>query len=97
MLIFGLYTQVLYKRVSINLFDYGKINMQLNIVWVVGCRSSFLNWKEVIIMEVFLEFLREALKGIVRATSAHFFQKKFLDNKKTTPRRRKQKGGSRKK
>lgn len=47
-------------------------------------------------MDTFLEFLREVLKGIVRAISAYFFQKTFLKNKKTTLRRRKQKGGSRK-
>jgi hypothetical protein len=48
--------------------------------------------REVIIMDTFLEFLKEALKGITRATSAHLFQKIFLDKKKTTLRRRKQKG-----
>ncbi|MBE1554500.1 hypothetical protein [Sporosarcina limicola] len=48
-------------------------------------------------MELFLEFLKEALKGITRAISAHFFQKTFLNKKKTTPRRRKHKGGSRNK
>lgn len=48
-------------------------------------------------METFLEYLREALKGIIRALSAHFFQKIFLENKKTTQRRRKQKGGLKKK
>lgn len=48
-------------------------------------------------METILEFLKEALKGITRALSAHLFQKRFLDKKKTThQRRRKQKGGSRK-
>lgn len=54
-----------------------------------------LTGKEVIIMELFLEFLKELLKGITRAISAHFFQKTFLDKKKATPRRRKHKGGSR--
>ena len=48
-------------------------------------------------MELFLEFLKEALKGITRAVSAHFFRKSFLDKKKATPRRRKQKGGRSKK
>ena len=48
-------------------------------------------------METFLEFLREVLKGIVREISAHFFRKNILENKKTTPRRSKQKGGSRRK
>ncbi|WP_195892123.1 hypothetical protein [Bacillus niameyensis] len=48
-------------------------------------------------METFLEFLREVLKGIVRALSAHFFQRNILEHKKTTQRRRKLKGGFRKK
>ncbi|MCJ7843647.1 hypothetical protein MUB24_22825 [Lederbergia sp. NSJ-179] len=48
-------------------------------------------------METFLDFLREALKGVVRAISAHLFKKAFLEKKKTTQRRRKQMGGSRKK
>ncbi|MCH1625107.1 hypothetical protein [Fredinandcohnia quinoae] len=47
-------------------------------------------------METFLEFLREVLKGIVRAVSAYFFQKNILEHKKTTPRRHNHKGGSRK-
>lgn len=47
-------------------------------------------------METFLEFLREVLKGIVRAISTYFFHKAILENKKTTPRRQKQKGGSQK-
>lgn len=41
--------------------------------------------------------LKEVFKGIVRAISAHLFQKTFLDEEKTTQRRQKQKGGSRKK
>ncbi|WP_165589601.1 hypothetical protein [Lederbergia galactosidilytica] len=44
-------------------------------------------------METFLEFLKGILKGIVRAFSAHFFKKTFLEKEKTTRRRRKQKGG----
>jgi hypothetical protein len=48
-----------------------------------------------IIMEIFLEFLKDVLRGITRAFSAHLFQKIFLDKKKATPRRRKHKGGSR--
>ncbi|GKV66772.1 MULTISPECIES: hypothetical protein [Sporosarcina] len=48
-------------------------------------------------MELFLEFLKEVLKGIMRAISAHFFQKTFLDKKKSTLGRRKHKGGSRNK
>jgi hypothetical protein len=47
-------------------------------------------------METFLEFLKEVLMGIVREVSAHLFRKILLDKEKTTPRRRKQKGGSRK-
>lgn len=38
--------------------------------------------------------LREVLKGIVREVSAFFFKKSILENMKTTPCRRKQKGGS---
>lgn len=49
--------------------------------------------KEVIIMETLLEFLRKVLKGLVREISAYTFRKNVLENKKTTPRRRKQ-GGS---
>ena len=52
------------------------------------------NGKEVIIMETFLEFLGEVLKGFIRAISAHVFQKALLEKKETTQRRRKQKGGS---
>ena len=47
-------------------------------------------------METFLEFFKEVLKGIVRAISAHTFKKTFLKQKKTTPGRQKQKGGSQK-
>jgi hypothetical protein len=46
-------------------------------------------------METFLEMLREILKGIVRETAAFIFRKQLLDNKKTTLRRRKHKGGFR--
>jgi hypothetical protein len=52
--------------------------------------------KGVIIEETFLEFLVEVLKGIVRGTSAFLFRKNILEKKKTTPRRRKQRGGSHK-
>jgi hypothetical protein len=45
-------------------------------------------------METFLEFLREVLKGVVREIGAYFFRKNILENKKTTLRRRKLKGGS---
>ncbi|HLR41652.1 MAG TPA: hypothetical protein VK067_00250 [Pseudogracilibacillus sp.] len=48
-------------------------------------------------MESFLEFLKEVLKGIVRALSAYVFHKTFLNKEKTTlQRRNKHKGGSRK-
>jgi hypothetical protein len=47
-------------------------------------------------MEIFLEILREVLKGIMREVGAYFFRKKVLENKKTTLRRRKPKGGSHK-
>ena len=50
--------------------------------------------KEVIIIKTFLEIIREILKGIVREVAAHVFRKNVLDNKKTTPRRRKHRGGS---
>ena len=36
-------------------------------------------------MEAFFEFSKEVLKGIVRAMSAHLFQKTFLDKEKTIP------------
>ncbi|MBI0579852.1 hypothetical protein IEC97_21055 [Neobacillus cucumis] len=46
------------------------------------------------IMETFLELIREILKGIVRELTAYFFRENVLGNKKTTPLRRKKKGGS---
>ena len=48
-------------------------------------------------MDNFSEFLKEVLKGVVRAISAYVFQKTFLNKEKTTQRRNKQKGGSLKK
>ncbi|MEH7083860.1 hypothetical protein V7139_14165 [Neobacillus drentensis] len=48
-------------------------------------------------METFLEILREILKGMIRLVSAYFFRKNILENRKTTLRRLKQKGGSHKK
>ena len=68
--------------------------LQLNIVGVVGCLFFLLLGKEVIIMETFLEILREILKGIAREVCAYFFRKNVLEKEKTTLRRRKQKGGS---
>ncbi|MDC3419846.1 hypothetical protein NC661_05645 [Aquibacillus koreensis] len=47
-------------------------------------------------METFLEFLREVLKGIIRESSAYIFRKHMIEDKKTTQRRRKHKGGSKK-
>jgi hypothetical protein len=70
-----------------------RMNLQLSIVGVVGCCASFRFGKEVIIMETFLEILREVLKGVMRELSAYFFREKVLENKKTALRRRKQKGG----
>lgn len=54
---------------------------------------SYYEGKEVINLEIILEVMREILKGIVREIAAHVFRKNVLDNKKTTPRRSKQKGG----
>lgn len=73
--------------------------MQLDVRWVDGCHDlPFpLLGKEVITMDIALEFFKEVLKGITRAISAHLFQKTFLDKETTTQRRIKQKGGSRKK
>ncbi|MDN3019133.1 hypothetical protein PH210_23455 [Paenibacillus sp. BSR1-1] len=71
------------------------MELQLNIVRVARLSSSFpALGKEVIILDIFLEILREALKGILREVCAYFFRKTVLEYKKTTPRRRKQKGGS---
>ena len=65
--------------------------------WLSLVILSFVKRKEVIIMDNFLEFLKEVLKGVVRAISAYIFQKTFLNKEKTTQRRNKQKGGSLKK
>lgn len=46
-------------------------------------------------MDIF-DLIKEVMKGIVRAMSAHLFQKTFLNKEKTTRRRDKQ-GGSHKK
>ncbi|HDR8117631.1 hypothetical protein ACO1D2_28145 [Bacillus thuringiensis] len=45
------------------------------------------------VMETFLEFLKEIIKGVLRENAAHLFKKKYLENKKSTLsyRRRKQK------
>ena len=50
-------------------------------------------------MEFLFDLVKEFVKATVREVSAYFLQKQFLDkdNKKPTPRRRKQKGGFRKK
>lgn len=47
-------------------------------------------------MDDFFGLFKEVLKGIVRAISAHLFQKTFLNKAKTTRSRDKQKGGSQK-
>lgn len=71
---------------------------QLNIVRVARLLIFLFLYlgKEVMPLETVLEILREILKGVLRETSAYFFRKNILDNEKTTPRRRKQKGGSHK-
>jgi hypothetical protein len=45
-------------------------------------------------METFLEIIREIAKAVVRECAAYIFRRSVIDQKKTTPRRRKQKGGS---
>jgi hypothetical protein len=45
-------------------------------------------------MDTFLEILREVLKGMVREVCAYFFRKNVLEDRKTTLRRLKHKGGS---
>ena len=47
-------------------------------------------------METFLKFVKEMLKGIVRAIITYIFRKTFLDKEKSTQRRSKHKGGNRK-
>ncbi|WP_170007302.1 hypothetical protein [Bacillus fonticola] len=47
-------------------------------------------------METFLEVVREILKGVMRESAAFLFRKNVLEDKKTTLRRHKQKGGSQK-
>ena len=49
-----------------------------------------------IIMETFLKFVKEMLKGIVRAIITYIFRKTFLDKEKSTRHRDKQQGGNRK-
>jgi hypothetical protein len=71
--------------------------LQLKIIGVVVIVFFPFLGKEVIIMETFLEILREVLKGMVREVCAYFFRKNVLEDRKTTLRRRKQKGGSDKK
>ncbi|BCC51516.1 MULTISPECIES: hypothetical protein [Bacillus cereus group] len=50
-------------------------------------------------MDFLFDLVKEFVKATVREVSAYFLQKQLLgkDNKKPTPRRRKQKGGFRKK
>ncbi len=75
------------------------IELQLKVLRVDGCHNPLFFYKrrEVIIMETFLEFLKEVLKGFVRAISTYLFHKTLLTKEKTTHCRRKRKGGSRKK
>ena len=47
-------------------------------------------------MEFFSDFLKDVFRGVIRATSAFVFHKLLFKNEKTTRRRHKQKGGSRK-
>lgn len=47
-------------------------------------------------MDLFSDFLKDVLKGFIRAASAFVFQKLLFKNEKTTRRRDKQKGGSQK-
>lgn len=49
-------------------------------------------------MEFLFDLVKEFVKATVREVSAYFLRKQLLgkDNKKPTPRRRKQKGGFRK-
>ncbi|MDU2391274.1 MULTISPECIES: hypothetical protein [Bacillus] len=50
-------------------------------------------------MDFLFDLVKEFVKATMREVSAYFLRKQLLDkdNKKTTPRRRKQKGGFRKK
>ncbi|AIK30342.1 hypothetical protein [Bacillus anthracis] len=50
-------------------------------------------------MDFLFDLVKEFVKATVREVSAYFLQNQLLDkdNKKPTPRRRKQKGGFRKK
>ena len=47
-------------------------------------------------MEMFFEFLKDIFRGFIRTISAYVFHKILFKNEKTTQRRSKQKGGSRK-
>ncbi|PFZ08370.1 hypothetical protein COL60_16705 [Bacillus pseudomycoides] len=50
-------------------------------------------------INLFLEFLKEIIKGVVRESIAHLFKKNILETKKTTlssRRRRQRKSGFRK-
>lgn len=61
--------------------------------------SFHLEGKGVIIWSFLFDLVKEFVKANVREVSAYFLRKQLLDkdNKKPTPRRRKQKGGFRKK
>jgi len=47
-------------------------------------------------MDMFSDFLKDVFRGSIRAVSAFVFQKLLFKNEKTTRRRQKQKGGTRK-
>ena len=73
--------------------------MQLHIVRVDGYPFFLFGRKGGDNMEFLIDLVKEFLKATVREVSAYFLRKQLLgkDNKKPTPRRRKQKGGFRKK
>ena len=73
--------------------------MQLHIVRVDGYPFFLFGRKGGDNMEFLIDLVKEFLKATVREVSACFLRKQLLDkdNKKPTPRRRKQKGGFRKK
>lgn len=56
--------------------------------------SGICDWlnRQDFVLDGFLEFIREILKGVVREAAAHVIWKNVLDHKKTTHRRTKQSG-----
>lgn len=55
--------------------------------WLSSVIPFRLRGEEEMTMEFLFEFIKEVLKGITRAISAHFFQKTFLNKEKTTQSR----------